>query len=149
MTRFEQWLDAAGLELEVRSYGAGVRTAEEAARSIGVAVGQIVKSLVFTVDGDPIVVLMSGANRLDPARLAALAGGRVERAAPDLVRELTGYAIGGVPPFGHARTAPVLMDRDLTTHNIVWAAAGRPDAAFPIDPGRLEELSGARVEDLK
>ncbi|HZV48916.1 MAG TPA: YbaK/EbsC family protein [Candidatus Dormibacteraeota bacterium] len=149
MTRFERWLEERGLEFEVRCYPAGVRTAPEAARSIGVKVGQIVKSLVFRIDELPVLVLMSGENRLDPRRLEDLAGGRVERADPEAVREVTGYAIGGVPPFGHVRRLATYMDRDLLRYDVVWAAAGRPDAAFAITPSRLVELTGARLAELR
>lgn len=147
-SRFEEWLEAEGVDVQIRVYPAGTRTAEDAARAIGCEVAQIVKSLVFTAGGRPVVALVSGANRLDTDRLGVLAGGPVARAAAGLVRSATGYAIGGVPPFGHATGLPVYMDRDLTRNEVVWAAAGRPDAVFPITPARLAELSGARVEEL-
>ena len=86
--------------------------------------------------------------RLDTAKLEAIAGAPVARADPETARRATGYAIGGVPPFGHAQSLPVYMDRDLERYDVVWAAAGRPDAVFPITPARLQELSAARVEDL-
>ena len=142
---------APGLEqynLEVRKFPEGTRTAEDAARAIGCELGQIVKSLVFTAGGQPVVALVSGVNRLDPRKLKAVAGGEVERADAELARRATGYAIGGVPPFGHAEPLPVFMDRDLERHQVVWAAAGRPDSVFPISPARLVELSGARVCEL-
>ncbi|HKF16553.1 MAG TPA: YbaK/EbsC family protein [Candidatus Dormibacteraeota bacterium] len=148
MARFEDWLTEQGLDIHVRTYPAGTRTANDAARAIGCDVAQIVKSLIFTADGRPVVALVSGANRLNIGRLEALAGGPVTKADAGLTREATGYAIGGVPPFGHANTLPVFMDRDLARHELVWAAAGRPDAVFPIAPARLAELSGARVEEL-
>jgi len=148
VARFEDWLMEHGLDFQVRTYPAGTRTAEDAARAIGCDVAQIVKSLIFTADGRPVVALVSGANRLNTGRLAALAGGRVSKADADLTREATGYAIGGVPPFGHANTLPVFMDRDLAHHEVVWAAAGRPDAVFPITPAQLAELSAARVGEL-
>ena len=147
-SRFELWLEGRGLDLPVRTYPAGTRTAEDAARAIGCDVAQIVKSLVFTAGGRPVIALLSGVNRLDTGRLEALAGGPVTRADADLARSATGYAIGGVPPFGHATALPVFMDRDLSRHEVVWAAAGRPDAVFPISPVRLAELSGARVDRL-
>lgn len=147
-SRFEEWLEAQGLELPVRTYPAGTRTAEDAARAIGCDVAQIVKSLVFTAGGRPVIALVSGSNRLDVERLEALAGAPVARADADVARSATGYAIGGVPPFGHATALPVYMDRDLERHDVVWAAAGRPDAVFPISPARLATLSGARVERL-
>ena len=147
-SRFEEWLEAHGLDIEVRAYRAGTRTAEDAARAIGCEVAQIVKSLVFLAGPEPVLALVSGANRLDVRRLEALCGARVARADADRVRQATGYAIGGVPPFGHAARLPVYMDRDLARFEVVWAAAGRPDTVFPIAPDRLAELSGARVEQL-
>ncbi len=148
MTLFEEWLAERGLDIDVRTYPAGTRTAQHAAAAIGCDVAQIVKSLVFTAAGRPVVALVSGASRLDPARLAALAGGPVAKAGADVAKTATGYAIGGVPPFGHATTLPVYMDRALAAFDVVWAAAGRPDAVFPIAPDRLAELSGAHVETL-
>jgi Cys-tRNA(Pro) deacylase len=140
---------AAGLEISVERFPAGTRTAEDAARAVGCEVGQIVKSLVFLADGAPVVALVSGADRLDTDRLAAtLAAARVERADGDAVRGATGYAIGGVPPFGHGRPLPVVMDRALLDHGTVWAAAGRPDAVFAMAPDDLRRASGARVADI-
>jgi prolyl-tRNA editing enzyme YbaK/EbsC (Cys-tRNA(Pro) deacylase) len=108
-----------------------------------------VKSLVFVAGGEPVVALVSGANRLDERRLAAVAGEPVAKADPETARLATGYAIGGVPPFGHATDVPVFMDRDLLGYRVVWAAAGRPDSVFEISPERLRELSDATVLDLK
>ena len=146
--RFEEWLEGQGHGIEVRRFPQGTRTAEDAARAIGCEVGQIVKSLVFTAGGLPVVALVSGANRLDPRKLEAVAGGEVEKAGAEVARRATGYAIGGVPPFGHAEPLPVFMDRDLEAYDVVWAAAGRPDSVFPIPPARLAELAGAQVGDL-
>ena len=95
------------------------------------------------------MALVSGANRLDEGRLASLAGEPVAKADADTARVATGYAIGGVPPFGHATDLPVFMDRDLLGYEVVWAAAGRPDSVFEIEPERLRELSNAKVSDLK
>jgi prolyl-tRNA editing enzyme YbaK/EbsC (Cys-tRNA(Pro) deacylase) len=142
---------AAGLDrfhLEVRRFPEGTRTAEDAARAIGCEVGQIVKSLVFTAGGQPVVALVSGANRLDTRKPAAVAGGAVAKADAELARRATGYSIGGVPPFGHAQPLPVFMDRDLERYEVVWAAAGRPDSVFPMAPARLAELAGAQVVEL-
>ena len=99
--------------------------------------------------GKPVVALVSGANRLDEKRLAAVAGEPVVKADADTARTATGYAIGGVPPFGHTTDVPVFMDRELLEHRVVWAAAGRPDSVFEIEPERLRELSNAVVMDLK
>jgi Cys-tRNA(Pro) deacylase len=148
VSRFEEWLRSAGLDLQVRRFPEGTRTAEDAARAVGCEVGQIVKSLVFTADGKAVLALVSGANRVDLDKLAAAAGGPIGKADAGIARSATGYAIGGVPPFGHASRLPVYLDRDLMDHEVVWAAAGRPDAVFPIQPARLRELSGALVVEL-
>jgi Cys-tRNA(Pro) deacylase len=147
--RFEAWAEESRADLDLRRFPQGTRTAEDAAAAIGCEVGQIVKSLVFLVGGRPVVALVSGANRLDEARLASAAGGEVGRADAATVREATGYSIGGVPPFGHDTELPVYCDRDLLQHPTVWAAAGRPDTVFEITPQRLVELSRATVADLR
>ena len=139
-----------GLAIEVREFPEGTRTAEDAARAIGVEVAQIVKSLVFTADGEPLVCLVSGVNRLDAARLAAAtSAAKIERADADTVREAKGYAVGGVPPFGHTRRLAVYCDRDLLAYDIVWAAAGTPTAVVAADPKQLAEATGAHVVEFK
>jgi Cys-tRNA(Pro) deacylase len=139
----------AGLELTVRRFPEETRTAADAARAVGCEVGQIVKSLVFVADGYPVLALVSGAHQLDPTRLAAALGASdVRRASGDEARQATGYAIGGVPPLGHATALPVLIDRHLLQHDVVWAAAGLPDAVFPADPRQLARAAGAREADL-
>jgi Cys-tRNA(Pro) deacylase len=139
-----------GLEIDVREFPEGTRTAEDAARAIGVEVGQIVKSLVFLADGAPVVCLVSGPNRLDIARLAEASGvAKIERADADAVRAATGYAVGGVPPFGHAAPLAIYCDRDLLAYDVVWAAAGTPRTVFSIEPRRLLEACRATVADLK
>ena len=149
MSRFEAWLSNSGIGVSVKQFPTGTRTAADAAFAVGCDVGQIVKSLVFVAAGRPVVALVSGANRLDEIRLGAAAGSPVTKADAEVARSATGYAIGGVPPFGHATDVPVFMDRDLLGHQVVWAAAGRPDSVFEIDPDRLRELSQATVADLK
>ena len=149
MNRFESWLAESEIGVTVKQFPSGTRTAVDAARAVGCDVGQIVKSLVFVAGGRPVVALVSGANRLDEGRLAAVAGSPVTKADAEIARTATGYAIGGVPPFGHALDVPVFMDRDLLGHAVVWAAAGRPDSVFEISPERLRELSQAEVADLK
>ena len=149
VSRFEAWLADSGIGVSVKQFPTGTRTAVDAARAVGCDVGQIVKSLVFVAAGRPVVALVSGANRLDESRLEAAAGTPVTKADAEVARSATGYAIGGVPPFGHATDVPVFMDRDLLGHQVVWAAAGRPDSVFEIDPDRLRELSQATVADLK
>jgi len=149
VTRFGTWLEDLGFGISVRRFPEGTRTATDAARAVGCDVAQIVKSLVFVAGGRPVIALVSGANRLDEKRLAAAAGEPVIKADAETARTATGYAIGGVPPFGHATDVPVFMDRDLLGHAVVWAAAGRPDSVFEIAPDRLRELSRATVLDLK
>ncbi len=149
MHRFEAWLATSSSGVRVREFPEGTRTAVDAARAVGCELGQIVKSLVFLAAGKPVVALVSGSNRLDERRLAAVAGGPVAKANAQTARAATGYAIGGVPPFGHATEVSVFMDRDLLRYPAVWAAAGRPDSVFEIEPARLRELSNAVVIDLK
>jgi prolyl-tRNA editing enzyme YbaK/EbsC (Cys-tRNA(Pro) deacylase) len=149
MHRFESWLATTDLGVNVRSFPGGTRTAVDAARAVGCELGQIVKSLVFVAGGRPVVVLVSGANRLDEEKLAEIAGSPVTKADAETARAATGFAIGGVPPFGHATDVPVFMDEELLHFGQVWAAAGRPDSVFEIEPGRMRELSKATVLDLK
>ena len=141
---------AAGLEIDVREFPEGTRTAEDAARAIGVGVGQIVKSLVFMTDGHPVLCLVSGPNRVDGARLAVITGASdVRRASADEVERATGFAIGGVPPFGHAQRLSVYCDRDLLSFDIVWAAAGTPRAVFSVQSQALVQACRATAADLK
>ena len=141
---------AAGLQVDTVAFPDGTKTAANAAAAIGVEVGQIVKSLIFAVDGRVVVALVSGANRLDEAALAAAAGGqRCSRVDADTVRTVTGYPIGGVPPFGHNSELPVFVDPDLLTYDVVWAAAGTWHDVFPITPADLVRVSAATVTDLK
>jgi prolyl-tRNA editing enzyme YbaK/EbsC (Cys-tRNA(Pro) deacylase) len=138
-----------GLDLDVREFPEGTRTAADAARAIGCAVDQIVKSLVFVADTDPVLVLTSGGNRVDVVKVGKQTGSAaVRKADAEEVRAATGYAIGGTPPFGHARELPVLVDRHLTGFEVVWAAAGTPRHVFPITPRDLVRASGGRVADV-
>ncbi|MFZ8948690.1 MAG: YbaK/EbsC family protein [Ilumatobacteraceae bacterium] len=139
-----------GLEIEPRSFPEGTRTAQEAADAIGVELGQIVKSLIFGVDGEVVLAYVSGANRLDEKLLAAAAGGsRCERVDADAVRKATGFPIGGVPPFGHSTQLRIFIDPDLLQFEEVWAAAGTWNDVFGIEPHRLVEASGRVVTVLK
>jgi prolyl-tRNA editing enzyme YbaK/EbsC (Cys-tRNA(Pro) deacylase) len=141
---------AIGLDVELREFPEGTRTAEDAARAIGVDVGQIVKSLVFTLDGSLVMALVSGRNRLDEARLARVLGGsEVGRADAAGVRAATGFAIGGVPPFGHPVSLPTAIDEDLLTYDEVWAAAGTPRDVFAITPAELVRATGGTVAALR
>jgi len=140
-----------GLEITIKEFTETTRTAEDAARAIGCTVAQIVKSLLFVVAGRPTMALVSGPNRLDEAKLATLCGvskNRVKRADADTVREATGFAIGGVPPFGHTTRLPVYIDRDFWQFEVIWAAAGTPNAVFAITPADLAQVTGGVVADL-
>lgn len=138
-----------GLEIAPREFPEGTRTADDAARAIGVEVGQIVKSLVFLVDGEAVLALVSGANQLDEAKLASAAGGAVvERAGAETVRSVTGYPVGGVPPIGHATPLRVFVDEDLLAFDEVWAAAGTPHCNFASAPDALVRATGATVADV-
>jgi Cys-tRNA(Pro) deacylase len=140
---------AAGFAVEVHEFPDGTRTAEDAARAIGVDVGQIVKSLVFLADGAPVVALVSGSNQLDEAKLAGASGASsTGRATAEQVREATGYPVGGVPPFGHATELRTFVDRDLLAYDEVWAAAGTPHLNFAIAPADLVRISAGTVADL-
>ena len=139
-----------GLEIGPRTFPEGTKTAQDAADAIGVALGQIVKSLIFGVDGEMVLAYVSGANRLDEQLLAAAAGGSAcERVDADAVRGATGFPIGGVPPFGHATSLRIFIDPDLLQYDEVWAAAGTWHDVFGIEPDRLVEASGGVVTDLK
>ena len=141
---------ALGLEITTRRFPEGTKTAQDAANAIGVLVGQIVKSLVFAVDGEIVMAYVSGANQLDEKKLAAAAGGvKCSRVDADAVREATGFPIGGVPPFGHSTQLRVFVDPDLLQYDEVWAAAGTWNDVFPIAPDDLFRASGAVVADLK
>lgn len=142
----------AGLEIDVVTFAKSTRTAEEAAAAVGCQVAQIVKSLCFMVDNRPVLALVSGGNRLDEKKLAALHGvGRkkVKRASADQVREATGFAIGGVAPFGHPTSLPIYLDADLMAFDEVWAAAGTPTAVFPVTPTALQAATHAHVTNIK
>ena len=140
----------AGLEITTRRFPEGTKTAADAAAAIGVVVGQIVKSLVFGVDNEIVMALVSGSNQLDEKKLAAAAGGsKCSRADADAVRAATGYPIGGVPPFGHNTQLRVFVDPDLLQYDIVWAAAGTWNDNFGAAPADIVRVAGGVVTDLK
>ena len=141
---------ALGLAIVTRRFPEGTKTAQDAATAIGVSVGQIVKSLVFAVDGEIVMAYVSGANQLDEKKLAAAAGGtKCSRVDADAVREATGFPIGGVPPFGHSTQLRVFVDLDLLQYDEVWAAAGTWNDVFSTTPNDLIRTSGGVVSNLK
>lgn len=150
-------VDAAarrGVTLDVTVFDESTHTAAEAAAAVGAEIGQIVKSLVFVAprqdaEPEPILCLVAGSNRVDVARLAAATGEPgIRRATAREAHDLTGFSIGGIPPIGHDRTIRVVMDPDLQRFPLVWAAAGRPTAVFPVAPATLEMIADAVVAPI-
>jgi prolyl-tRNA editing enzyme YbaK/EbsC (Cys-tRNA(Pro) deacylase) len=147
--RVQQALDACGLESRVVRLPNSTRTASEAAQAVGCEVGAIAKSLLFKADGEPLLVICAGDRRVNTVAVANIVGAvDVRMASADDVRAVTGYAIGGVPPIGHATSIRTLMDTSLLRWPVIYAAAGAHDALFPADPNRLLEVSGATPADI-
>lgn len=146
--RVRQVLKAAGHDDTVVAFPASTRTAVEAAAAVGCEVAQIVKSLVFRAGDLPVLVIASGANRVDTAKVAGLVGSPVERPDVRWVRDVTGFAIGGVSPVAHLTPPVVLVDQDLAALDPIWAAAGAPNAVFQTRFADLVALCGGRVADI-
>ncbi len=142
--KIQDLLNSIGLNYTVIEHAESTRTAQEAADRAGCELGQIVKSLIFRgkVSGKPILVLTSGSNRVDEKRISGYAGETISRADADFVRAITGYAIGGVPPIGHAEKMETYLDEDLQQYLVVWAAAGTPNAIFELTPTDLQKITG-------
>jgi prolyl-tRNA editing enzyme YbaK/EbsC (Cys-tRNA(Pro) deacylase) len=145
--RVQEALRALGLGHEVLDLGRSARTAADAARAVGCRVDQIAKSLVFRLrdSGRPLLVVSSGANRVDEARVGAIVGEPLERADAEFVRVETGFAIGGVAPIGHARPVRTLIDEHLTRFEEIWAAAGHPNTVFRLTPEDLVTMTQGQV----
>jgi prolyl-tRNA editing enzyme YbaK/EbsC (Cys-tRNA(Pro) deacylase) len=147
--RFTESARGLGMEPRIRRFPGGTKTAADAARAIGCDVAQIVKSLVFMADDRPVIAFTSGANRVDPPKLAGVAGAsQTRRATPEEARAATGFAVGGTPPFGHPAPLPAFIDPTLLAFQEVWAAAGTPDSVFPLTPDALVRATGARTADF-
>jgi prolyl-tRNA editing enzyme YbaK/EbsC (Cys-tRNA(Pro) deacylase) len=140
-----------GRETEIRAFGESTRTSADAAAAIGCTVGQIAKSLVFRAVGSnrPVLVIASGANRVDEKLLAAAVGDRIAKADATFVRDRTGFAIGGVAPVGHSEPPITFVDRDLRQYDVIWAAAGTPNSVFRLTPDELIAMTGGQVIALK
>jgi len=153
--KVQRALQEAGFNGEVLELEASARTAVEAAQAVGCEVEQIVKSLVFQLaagepeEMKPILVLVSGTNRVQEKRLGRLLGGKLVRADADAVHEISGFAIGGVPPLGHKRRMPTYIDEDLLQHRVVWASAGTPNAVFQVAPEELLRIAAGQVICVK
>jgi prolyl-tRNA editing enzyme YbaK/EbsC (Cys-tRNA(Pro) deacylase) len=143
--------EAAGLAVEIRAMPQSTRTAEEAAAACDAKVAQIVKSLVFrkAASGEPVLLLVSGANRVDEEAMQAEIGDRLQRIDAAAVREITGFAIGGVAPLGSLTPLETFMDADLMAFELVWAAAGAPHSVFGVSPQALAEATGARIIKMR
>ena len=148
--RVQNALTELGYSGQVMELEASTRTAVEAAQAAGCEVGQIVKSLVFLLvtpekpEGEPVLVLVSGTNRVHEKRLGRLLGGKLERADAETVHEVSGFAIGGIPPVGHKRPLMTYIDQDLLTYETIYAAAGTPNAIFPVAPAFLHKIAQAK-----
>ena len=149
--RVRRALEARGFSHRIVELEKTARSAAEAAEALGCEVGQIVKSLVFrgARTGRPVLVVASGANRVDEGRVAELLGEPVEKADAAFVKERTGFSIGGVPPLGHREEPAALVDEDLMLYERVWAAAGHPYAVFGLHPRALVEMTGGKVARVK
>jgi len=138
-----------GLAVDIVEFPSSTRTAQEAASAVGATVGQIVKSLVFMADVQPVLVLASGAHRVDVRKLARLTGAaRVAKATAEETRAVTRFSIGGVPPIGHLTSLPVFLDEALLRHGVVYASAGTPHAVFAADPQAIARTTGAIIVDI-
>lgn len=149
--RVQDTLQQLGFSGEVLELESSTRTAAEAAQAAGCEIGQIVKSLVFVLEpeGTPLLVLVSGANRVHEKRLGRQLGGSLTKADAEFVREVSGFAIGGVPPIGHKTPMRTIIDEDLLQFDVIWAAAGTPNAIFRLTPQDLVRLSGGQVLSVK
>ena len=147
--RFTESARRLGIAPRVRRFPEGTKTASAAAEAIGCDVAQIVKSLVFMADDQPVIAFTSGANRVDPSKLAQVAGaGEAPRASPEEARAATGFAVGGTPPFGHPDSLPAFIDPTLLAFQEVWAASGTPDSVFPLTPSDLVRATGAEAANF-
>ncbi|MDY6874843.1 MAG: YbaK/EbsC family protein [Chloroflexota bacterium] len=147
--RVQAALETAGLDISIVQLQKSARTAQMAADALGTALGSIVKSLLFLADGKPVLVLVAGDRRADPARLKKLLGAkRVMIADAERVRLETGFSIGGVPPIGHQRSLPTWIDASLARFETVYAAAGHPHAVFPIAFEKLAHITGGHMADV-
>ncbi len=149
--KIQNLLIEQGYNIIVIEFAESTRTAQEAADRAGCALGQITKSLIFRGrdSGKPILVLTSGANRVNEKRIAEYAGEHIVRADADFVRAVTGFAIGGVPPLGHAQKMETYLDEDLLQYETIWAAAGTPNAIFELTPAQLQSMTGGRALRIK
>jgi Cys-tRNA(Pro) deacylase len=149
--KIQNLLNSLGFDYNVNEHAESTRTAQEAADRAGCQLGQIVKSLIFRgkTSGKPVLVLTSGANRVDEKRISGYAGESISRADADFVRAVTGFAIGGVPPIGHAQKMETYLDEDFLQHETIWAAAGTPNAIFELRTEDLQKMTDGKIVQVK
>ena len=149
--KIQNLLNSLGFDYTVIEHAESTRTAQEAADRAGCELGQIVKSLIFRgkTSGKPILVLTSGANRVDEKRISGYAGETISRADADFVRTVTGFAIGGVPPIGHAQKMETYLDEDFLSYQTIWAAAGTPNAIFELKTEDLQKMTDGKIAQVK
>jgi prolyl-tRNA editing enzyme YbaK/EbsC (Cys-tRNA(Pro) deacylase) len=149
--KIQNLLNSLGYDYAVIEHAESTRTAQEAADRAGCELGQIVKSLIFRgkTSGKPILVLTSGANRVDEKRISGYAGESISRADADFVRTVTGFAIGGVPPIGHHEKMETYLDEDFLSHQTIWAAAGTPNAIFELKTADLQKMTDGKIVQVK
>ena len=147
--KVQDTLVSLGFDRRLIELPVSAKTARQAAEAVGVSVGQIAKSLIFTANGSPILVIASGDNRVDERKLETLAGAKIRRADPETVRQATGFSIGGVPPVGHATKLPTYIDRDLLRHPLIYAAGGVPECVFHLHPEELLRATGGEIADVR
>lgn len=147
--RVKAALHEQGIEAEPVEFAESTRTSAEAAAAIGTTVAQIAKSLVFLADGQPLLVIASGVNRVDTKKLGALLAMKITRADADAVRATTGFPIGGVPPLAHTTPLRTVIDEDLLAYPTIWAAAGTPNAVFQTTPADLRKMTDGQVADIR
>jgi prolyl-tRNA editing enzyme YbaK/EbsC (Cys-tRNA(Pro) deacylase) len=149
--KVQDQIKSLGFDYTVIEHAESTRTAQEAAERAGCELGQIVKSLIFKGkdSGKPILVLTSGANRVDEKRISQYAGEAIGRADADFVRTVTGFAIGGVPPVGHLQKMETYLDEDFLQYETIWAAAGTPNAIFELKTSDLQKMTDATVVGVK
>ena len=148
--KVQEYLRSVGVEAQVKEMPAATRTAKEAAQAIGCSVAQIAKSIVFRTEqsGRAVLVIASGANRVNEHRMSELIGEPIGKATPEFVRESTGFGIGGVPPVGHCNPVETWIDRDLLQFDIIWAAAGTPFSVFSIRPNQLQSITAGKIQSV-
>lgn len=149
--KIKEILRQAGVEIVIKEFPDSTHTARDAANVIGCELGQIAKSLIFKgqKSGRPVLVIASGQNRVDEKKIKNFLNEEIGKADADFVLEKTGFAIGGIPPFGHSSPITTIIDKDLLQYDEIWAAAGTANSVFKIKPQDLTKITGAEILDLK